>query len=79
MIHFPKKYKPRKATIKIAGKINILDKVAWPAAKSAASPTKPLLKATVLFESIQPPMIGWNIDEENIPIPPKIESPKAPV
>ena len=24
-------------------------------------------------------MIGWNIDDENIPIPPMIDRPKAPV
>ena len=75
----PMKYNKAKATIKIPGNINMFDKVACPAAKSAASPTKPVASAAVLLSLIHPPMMGWNIDEENIPIPPMIDKPNAPV
>ena len=65
--------------ISMPGKINMFDNVACPAAKSAASPTKPLDSATTLLLWIHPPIIGWKIEEENIPIPPMMESPSAPV
>ena len=76
---FEKKYNPMNATIKIAGNNSMFDKVICPAAKSAASPTRPCASATTFLSLIHPPITGWNMEEENIPIPPMMDKPNAPV
>ena len=68
----------KKAIIKIPGKLNMYVIVVCPTANSKASPVKPEVDRSLFAESIHPPITGWKIAVENIPIAPTIDMPSAP-
>ena len=63
----------------MAGKLIMVVSVACPAAKSNAAPLSPWASFWTVDESIHPPIMGWKMDVENIPIAPMIDIPKAPL
>src|SRR5665647_2377533 len=68
-----------KTTNNMAGITATFKKVLEPAIASAAAVVAPLLIAPALKPSYQCPIIGTMRDVENMPAPPIIERPSAPV